>query len=806
MAALESIVCGVIANGLTALLAFMGRKTGELLTGKELRKKLKLDETALKPILEKAVTKVADTVDLKGPGKMEEVSLFLHSPEVETMVRQIFSFRLSMKNEKKDNSLELIRKEFLTHFALFMGMEEEALAASADFFMDALLKGADEALSLAIDMGILSAHEAKSALRHQVIVDELDSIKKNLDFLCAKTCPSVKAILEFEEKYREQVEVRHGQISPPSFQGISKRPIDELYVCPSFFKPPTGQENKGKTLKYKDFISTSYRTVILGNPGGGKSTFTQKLSHDLAVRYSKRLFGGRLVTPVLVILRDYGASKAKKECSILQFIESKSNSSYQLTPPKGAFEYLFLNGRAVVIFDGLDELLDTSYRREISGDIEAFCNLYPSVPVLVTSREVGYEQAPLDVKRFETYRLATFDNEQVKEYVQKWFSLVPDLGKEEQRQKAESFMDESESVSDLRDNPLLLALMCNIYRGETYIPRNRAEVYEKCALMLFDRWDKHRGIRKQLPFEAHIRPVLNYLAHWIYCDKKLQNGVTDKMLVGKTSEYLCKELFDDKYEARQAAGEFIEFCRGRAWVFTDTGTTGDGESLFQFAHRTFLEYFTAEFLAKKYASPGKLKRILFPRIAKREWDIVAQLAFQVINNNIDGAGNELLRFIMKEVKKNEDGEKWNYLLFAARTLGFLVPSPEVIRELSTEILESCLRAGLKNLSNPKENDRVLAPLRALLVSSGENWLRIAKTVEMVLVKKINGKNDGEAMIALEIGMVMENVPEGSYKENARLDDFQDSFGKILTKKCYPSIEALSRKYLSSFIVCFHREF
>ena len=41
----------------------------------------------------------------------------------------------------------------------------------------------------------------------------------------------------------------------------------------------------------------------------------------------------------------------------------------------------------MVIFDGLDELLDTHYRQEIKGDIESFCNLYPTVPVLITSRE-----------------------------------------------------------------------------------------------------------------------------------------------------------------------------------------------------------------------------------------------------------------------------------------------------------------------------------------------------------------------------------------------------------------------------------
>src|SRR5205823_13729081 len=116
--------------------------------------------------------------------------------------------------------------------------------------------------------------------------------------------------------------------------------------------------------------------------------------------------------------------KKIRNCSILQFIESKANANYQVEPPPNAFRYMLLNGRAIVIFDGLDELLDTSYRLEISSDVESFCNLYPSVPVLVTSREVGYEQAPLDEERFEVFHLAPFDNEQVHEYINKWFDSL----------------------------------------------------------------------------------------------------------------------------------------------------------------------------------------------------------------------------------------------------------------------------------------------------------------------------------------------------------------------------------------------
>src|SRR5437764_7478231 len=98
--------------------------------------------------------------------------------------------------------------------------------------------------------------------------------------------------------------------------------------------------------------------------------------------------------------------------------------------------------------------LETNFRREVTAATESFCELYPSVPVLVTSREVGYEQAPLDSSRFEVFRLSEFDDDQVRDYASKWFAADKDLTREQQQQKAAAFLEESQTVPDLRSNPL----------------------------------------------------------------------------------------------------------------------------------------------------------------------------------------------------------------------------------------------------------------------------------------------------------------------------------------------------------------
>jgi predicted NACHT family NTPase len=298
----------------------------------------------------------------------------------------------------------------------------------------------------------------------------------------------------------------------------------------------------------------------------------------------------------------------------------------------------------------------------------------------------------LDEQVFDTLRIAPFDDTKVREYVTKWFAADLELTNQQKEEKSHAFLRESNTVPDLRTNPLMLALMCNIYRGENYIPRNRLDVYEKCALMLFEKWDKSRGINVPLPFEAHVRPAMMYLAHWVFSDEHLQGGVSEHALIAKCTEYLCPRRYEDVDHAGQATAEFIEFCRGRAWVFTDTGTTKDGERLYQFTHRTFLEYFTAAHLVRTHATPELLGAALLPKIAAREWDVVAQLAFQLQNKNVEGAGDSLIASLLENARRrNQESERPNMLSFAARALEFLVPSPALTRE----IVSACMNETIQ---------------------------------------------------------------------------------------------------------------
>ena len=387
----------------------------------------------------------------------------------------------------------------------------------------------DEALSARM-IAILGAIE-----RHTASLSSARDLKSDAGFLA---------------RYQRHVADQHGKIEPPDFERRRRVPIADIYVPARITQVIEADE--GRTLRELDLWQLAQeidRAVLLGDPGGGKTTATNVLLHHFATNAGQ-------VIPFLVILRDF-AAKDPPERSVVRHIEHVLETFYQCPAPPGWVDRLLLTGRALVIFDGLDELLDTSRRADVTTRVERFCAEYPLAPVLVTSRLVGYDEARLDDRQFVRYRLDGFGESQVDEYARKWFAQEEDITADQAQRWAHAFLDESASVPDLRANPLLLSLMCILYRGEGSLPRNRDEVYEQCATLLFRKWDARRRIHSELRAGHLLAPVLRHLAWWLFTSDQARPAVTEVELIGETTAFLHGRGF----ESGERRGRRARVCR-----------------------------------------------------------------------------------------------------------------------------------------------------------------------------------------------------------------------------------------------------
>ncbi|MFT3784923.1 MAG: NACHT domain-containing protein [Tepidisphaeraceae bacterium] len=758
---LANLAFGVAGNALTSLLTQGGRLALWPLRSRASRRTANLPAPTASMILQRSTAAAA--VKLSPDSPSDYLVDFLASPEVEALMRQVFA--ATLRPAEKPRHIDEIRREFELLLKLRTPKEKAAEADLSLHLFQLLLDTCDQHLSRAVDAGVLAAHEARDHVRHRMISDQLSSIEGMIERLTQMAPADVRAFEEFEAAYRTQILARHGSIIPQDFYELRKFPLDELYVSPSFIAHGLPKDEAEKQFDLTTFYSGVSRTVVLGNPGGGKSTLAQKLCVDLASKPAARMILNRILTPVLVVLRSYGVAKRERGLSLVDYINDVANSFYQLKPPAGAIEYLLRAGRLLVVLDGLDELLDTAKRQEISQDVETFASRYTTTPLVVTSREVGYDQAPLDPKSFSICYIAPLSPEKTKEYAQKRFATDLDLSPSQRRAKADAFVAESAAIPDLVANPLMLSLLCNIYRGDNYLPRNRPDVYEKCALMLFERWDKSRGLHIPLPFEAHIGPTIKHLALWIYSTEGKDTGVTEQELVSKAAAYLMQNRFENQFEAEHASRQFIETCHGRSWVFTDTGTTKSGERLYQFTHRTFLEYFAAAHLCRTYPTPDRLVPYLLPRIQRQEWDVVALLACQIQGKLVEGAATESVDTLSKSALAAEPAAKFNTLWFVGRSLDFLIPKPSVLRAFVEICVESVVSASpemrrghASSLSRrrrtPKPKANAVASPRelfeSLMASASENHTSIRAGLFDSLGRRLRETSGPEKEIAFEI--------------------------------------------------------
>ena len=507
--------------------------------------------------------------------------------------------------------------------------------------------------------------------------------------------------ISYIANYHRHVRDLHGKLQPPDSERRQRIPIRDIYVSPNIVpvanfeiaNPGQGtvtrqqehQENlddadllPASAISLPDLSKSLDRTVLLGDPGGGKSTAANVLMYSHALDHSGRV-------PFLVVLRDF-ASEGSPSLSVLAFIEHKLDALYQCPAPNGLVRRLLLSGRALVIFDGLDELIDATRRTEITDIVEQFCAEYPLTAVLVTSRIVGYNQARLDDRQFVCFRLAGFSAGQTRQYVQKWFAQDSSIEPTVASQWAQSFLDESTGVPDLRSNPLLLALMCILYHGQGSIPRNRPEVYEQCAELLFRKWDTRRRIKVELRASNLVEPALRHLAYWLFTRNMGQPAVTERELVGETAAFLRNRGFESEDDAIDASRQFVQFCRGRAWVFSDAGATGDGDTLYTFTHRTFLEYFAAAYLAINSDTPEMLAKALLPHVAKQEWDVVAELAIQKKEQINERGAERVINAMLNDRRKRNARGRSNVLQFLMRCLRSIEVPPRLTREMTQRAL------------------------------------------------------------------------------------------------------------------------
>lgn len=416
-------------------------------------------------------------------------------------------------------------------------------------------------------------------------------------------------------------------------------PLSDCLVIPDF-QPRDDQPRTmplvpdNGDLAVGSLILAHNRMVLLGDPGGGKSTAIQALMHELSGRI---LENETDAVPFRVVLRHFAtAFRSDSKVGLFTFLLGSINDDLNADMSAATLRYLLHTGRAVVLFDGLDEILSVDLRKQVIDRITRFCGAFSPSAFICTSREVGYDEYPLHAGFAETLILP-FTDAKTRQFADNFFEF---LGENTVRRVGlREFMEQTAKIPDIRSNPLMLGVLCNLFASGRTMPSNRVDLYSKCAQMLFEEWDASRGIPMSVTNQHAAEQAVNELALQMFQEGREE--IAEFELISTLSAFFSREIGASAIEARQSAESTLRLWRGRKWILIFAGTE-EGVDYFRFSHRTFLEFFAAQQAVYVSKDGSALWNLLKPLFENRTGVVFCLLSIQMLSERTRGAADEFL--------------------------------------------------------------------------------------------------------------------------------------------------------------------
>ncbi|MDA0867201.1 MAG: GUN4 domain-containing protein [Cyanobacteria bacterium] len=273
-----------------------------------------------------------------------------------------------------------------------------------------------------------------------------------------------------------------------------------------------------------------FRQMVIQAQGGfGKTTLMRHIALIYGIGKQKQYQAPKLI-PFLLYLRDLRELLDQHKLPTLPalitdtYLPSLSQSQPLQPPPQWA-KTLLRNGKALIMFDGFDELSEPQ-RQWVSYWITRQMQEYSQSTFILTSRPQGYKDyaarrptAPLFVQKFKP--------QQQRHFIERWYLCQERCARSERQQdqaqtvatqRAQNLLTQLEDpdrpeLREMAQNPLLLNMLATYHRFDpaTQLPRRRTELYQGMIKLQLDDRPRARGIPLLLPFEKS-QQVLQSLA------------------------------------------------------------------------------------------------------------------------------------------------------------------------------------------------------------------------------------------------------------------------------------------------------
>ena len=325
-------------------------------------------------------------------------------------------------------------------------------------------------------------------------------------------------------------------------------------------KKQDGQEESVSPVPVLEGIQAFYaehrHVLLVGRPGSGKSTALNQL---LIAEATRSLENSSLPIPVLVQL--------KSDQPILELIR-KALLRGRLRRNETEIEDLLFEGRLLLLLDGINEIP----RQDLQQKLQEFREDNPDVPMIFTTRDLAGGGYLGIEKQLEMQPLTPA---QLREFVGRSFP-----------EQTEQFLNQlSDRLKELGKTPLLLEMLCDVFRRTGKIPNNLGLVFREFT-QHYER-NLKEGVRVESDRELW-KLVLQHLA-WVMMQGKepteFRVAIEREEAVRAIGQFLNEEF--PYVEARKCLRDLQKHHLIQA---------GTNLEELEFRHQLIQEYYAAETL------------------------------------------------------------------------------------------------------------------------------------------------------------------------------------------------------------------
>ncbi|PSF34248.1 histidine kinase [Aphanothece hegewaldii CCALA 016] len=540
-------------------------------------------------------------------------------------------------------------------------------------------------------------------------------------------CNILQSAFDQTQPLLEQIYVLINILPQPSNQRWLE--VSDLQDIQSSFSRPNLASNIQEAIPSLDVVKQQDKLMILGKPGAGKTTFLQYLALQcIQGKYKPELI------PIFIQLRTLSLelSEGKEWNLVGQLIQL--GKRYTLSQEQVMI--LVEEGKFLLLIDGFDEVADAEGEL-IFKEINQFVKSYYKNTIYLTCRSGTQKYHFLG---FSYVEISDFNEQQIKEFAQRWFLATTNNA--EASEKAKQFLEQLEKPSnqpirDLGVTPILLNLICSVFKEKASFPTKRAKLYQAGLDILLQRWDQARGIqRDQIYRRLSLTEKIKLLCQIAATTFEENNYFFESSDILYLIEDYLKTLPNVNTDPEtlwlnsEAVLKAIEIQHGLL--------VERAKDIYSFSHLTFQEYLTAR---KIVASPNlqTLQQELIKLAQKTQdyrWREVilltvsmlpnADLLVEQIRQEIDifVEQDQMLKSFLMSIKEKVNLINLPYRDSAGRAFYFTLLQN---RDFNLAVSLDVNFASLNNLPDPLNLDLALA--RALTAS-----LNLLKSSELNIKK------------------------------------------------------------------------